>query len=88
MFDILANCPELREQIIKGIEGLKAVYPHSWFKRFVRNLESHFSNMTSDGVLLILSQRPANAFLHLQDEQFKHYVLGTFQEFIEEMSFL
>jgi len=35
--------------------------------------------------MLVFSQRPAGAFPHLDDEQFKQYVLGTFQEFIGEI---
>jgi len=85
IFDILANCLELREGIIKGLKELKKAYPHPWFRRFIRNLEVNFSNLTSDGVMLVLSQRPPGAFPNLNDEQFKQYVLSTLQEFIGEI---
>jgi len=88
IFDILANCLELREQIIKELKELKKVFPHPWFRRFIRKLEDNFSNLTSEGVLLVLSQRPAGAFTNLNDEQFKQYVLGTLQEFIGEIKSL
>jgi len=48
-------------------------------------LEVNFSSLTSNGVLLLLSQRPSADFPNLDDEQFKQYVLGTFQEFIGEI---
>lgn len=85
IFDILANCLELRESIIKGLKELKKAYPHPWFRRFIRNLELNFSNLTSDGVMLVLSQRPAGALPNLNDEQFKQYILSTFEEFIGEI---
>lgn len=85
IFDILANCLELRERIINELQELKKHFPHPWFKRFIRNLDSHFSNLTSEGVMLVLSQRPVGAFPRLNDEQFKQYVLGTLQEFIGEI---
>jgi len=37
---------------------------------------------------MISSQRPANAFPKLTDEQFKEYILGIFQEFIEELTII
>jgi hypothetical protein len=85
IFDILANCPELRERIIKELKELKKAFPLPWFRRFIGNLEVNFSNLTSDGVMLVLSQRLAGAFPNLNDEQFKQYVLGTFEEFIGEI---
>ena len=35
--------------------------------------------------MLVLVQRPAGAFPDLNDEQFKQYVLGTFEKFIQEI---
>jgi len=34
---------------------------------------------------MISSQRPAGAFTKLTEEQFKQYVLGIFQQLIEEL---
>lgn len=81
IFDILANCLELRERIINELRELKKGYT-PWFRRFIKNLEVNFSNVTSDGVMLVFTQRPAGAFPNLNDEQFKQYVLGVFKEFI------
>jgi hypothetical protein len=85
IFDILANCPELRERIIKELKELKKSFPLNWFRRFIKNLEDNFSNLTSDGIMLVRSQRPACAFPNLYDDQFKQYVLGAFEEFIGEI---
>jgi hypothetical protein len=84
IFDILANCPALRERIIKGLNGFEREYA-SWFSSFIRNLQRYFSGLTADGVRLVSSQRPAGAFPKLTKEQFRQYVLGTFQELIEEL---
>jgi len=84
IFDILVNCLELREQIINELRELKKGYT-PWFRRFIGNLEVNFSNLTSDGVMLVFTQRPAGAFPNLNDEQFKQYVLGVFTEFIGEI---
>jgi hypothetical protein len=85
IFDILANCPELKERIIEGLKGFDKEYP-SWFSRFMKNLQKNFSDLTADGILMIAGQRPAGAFLKLTEEQFREYVLGIFQEFIEELT--
>lgn len=85
IFDILANCPELKEQIIEGLNGFEKEYP-SWFSRFIKNLQKNFSDLTVDGILMISSQRPAGAFPKLTNEQFRQYVLGIFQEFIKELT--
>jgi hypothetical protein len=84
IFDILANCPELRGRIIQGLNGFEKQYA-SWFSRFIRNLEIYFSELTADGVEMVSSQRPAGAFPKLTKEQFRQYVLGTFQELLEDV---
>jgi hypothetical protein len=84
IFDILVNCLELRERIINELRELKKGYT-PWFRRFIKNLEVNFSNVTSDGVMLVFTQRPAGAFHNLNDEQFKQYVLAVFTEFIGEI---
>lgn len=84
IFDILANCPELKGRIIQGLNGFEKQYA-SWFSRFIRNLQKYFSELTADGVDMVSSQRPAEAFPKLTKEQFRQYVLGTFQELMEEV---
>ena len=84
IFDILANCPELRERIMEGLKSFEKEYP-SWFASFIRNLQKNFSDLSADGILMISSQRQAGTFPKLTDEQFRHYVLGIFQELMEEL---
>lgn len=85
IFDILANCPELRQQIIDELRELKKSHS-SWFRTFEKNLRTHFSSITSDGVNLVASQRPANSYPHLNSDQFKRYSFEVFQDFVEEVS--
>jgi len=87
IFDILANCEELHKQIIDEFREFKNAY-FSWFKNFLRNLKRYFLSEATEGVYLVKNQRPEGAFLRLNDEQFQQYVLGIFQEFIEELDAL
>ena len=88
IFEILANCLQLREQMITELKELKVSYPDSWFRRFKRNLRIYFFTTTSDGANLVLKQRPNDAFPNLNSEQFKQYVIGIFQEFFDEIESL
>jgi len=85
IFEILANCPELTGRITRGLKEFERTYS-PWFSRFIKNLKDHFSDVASDGIRMVLSQRPAGAFRELTDEQFKQYILGTFQHLIEEIT--
>lgn len=82
IFDILANCPELEEGILTELSRLKTTYPGSWLRTFFKNLEGIFAEVSSEGVRLVLSQRPAEALRDLNDEQFRQYVCGIFQRFL------
>jgi hypothetical protein len=84
MFDILANCPELKETLIQGLSDFEKHYA-PWFSRFIRDLQIYFSELTADGVDMVSSQRPARAFPKLTKEQFRQYVLGIFQELIKNL---
>ena len=84
IFDILANCPEIKERIIDGLKGFEKEYP--WFSRFIKNLKKNFSDLTADGIAMVSIQRPSGAFPKLTNRQFRQYVLGIFKEFIEELA--
>jgi len=88
IFDILANCQELHGEIIDSFSEFRKNYHTSWLGRFLRNLNDYFSDITSEGVYLVQSQRPNGAFPHMNDEQFRQYVLGIFQEFIGQIECL
>jgi len=85
IFDILANCPELRERIIEGLKGFEKEHP-PWFSHFIKNLQKTFSDLTADGILMIFNQLPAGAFPKLTEDQSREYIFGIFQEFIEELT--
>lgn len=91
IFDILSNCQELselRENIIEDIQKFKRKYHSRWLSRFVSNFKRYFSDASSRGVSLVLSQRPEGAFPDMNEEQFKQYVLSIFKEFISQIESL
>ncbi|TET69356.1 MAG: hypothetical protein E3J56_09790 [Candidatus Aminicenantes bacterium] len=85
IFDILSTCEILHSQIAKDICSFRTSYPVKWSRQFLRDLKTHFSDVNGNGVQLIQSQRPENAFPSMNNEQFSHYVLGIFQDFIERI---
>jgi hypothetical protein len=86
IFDILVNCQVLMPGIVKELEKLNKNYPKKWFTLFQTNLKTYFADKTSNGIDLIVSQRPEMAFPEMNNEQFKHYALGIFQEFLKNIS--
>jgi len=85
IFDILSNCEVLHSKIIKEICSFRAAYPAVWSRKFLSNLKKYFSDVHASGVQLVQSQRPENAFPSINDEQFFHYILRVFQDFIERV---
>jgi len=83
IFEVLANCTELKGQIIKEFADLKNKY--RWFNNFKKNIETHFSDGKSIGVTMVSNQRPPGAFPDMTDAQFEQYVIGIFQEFTDEI---
>ena len=81
IFDILANCNELEEKIYDGLKRFEKNYSR-WFSRFFHNMEKSFADPNAEGVTMVSSQRPANAFPELNDAQFKQYIFGKFQRLI------
>lgn len=82
IFDILANCPKLHDRIVAELSMLKGMYPKKWFNAFKANLADYFASVSSDGVELVATQRPADAFPNMDDDQFRQYVLGILQELL------
>jgi hypothetical protein len=85
IFDILANCPDLYKSIIDGLRLYKQKYS-SWFPKFLKNMETYFSDINSEGIVLISNQRPDSAFPSLTADQFRQYTLGKFQELIADIT--
>lgn len=85
IFDVLENCNELENEIIIGLKKLRKIYL-KWFEKFLSNFKKSFSELDAEGVTMVSSQRPSNAFPDLNDTQFKQYVFGKFQRLIDLIS--
>jgi len=82
IFDVLSQDSVLFERIVVEFTEFKAIYPLKWLKQFVININKNFRDINSSGVERVLSQKPRNHLPHLNDEQFRWYVLRTFQDLI------
>lgn len=88
IFDILARCPELRQEILEELSALKrssATYA-KWFKSFLKNMADHFRDLDARGINMVFRQRPPNAFPGLDDQQFRQHVFETFRIFNKELN--
>lgn len=90
IFDILARCPELRQEILEELSALKrsSATHAKWFKSFLKNMTDYFRDLDARGINMVSRQRPPNAFPGLDDQQFRQYLFETFKEFIEELSLI
>ena len=84
IFDILTGCSDLKPKIMNDFKEFAKTYS-PWFKTFLKNLTDFFETTDSEGILLISEQRPATALTDLDDDQFKQYIYGTFDEVIQEL---
>lgn len=87
IFDILARCPELRQEILEELSALKrsSATHTKWFKSFRKNMADDFGDLDAKGINMVFRQRPPNAFTGLDDQQFRQYVFEIFKEFIEKL---
>ena len=82
IFDVLSQDLGWTESIASEFTRFKANYPLKWIRRFVRDIKENFQDINSKGVSRVMSQRPDGRLPHLNDDQFRQYVLGVFQDFI------
>jgi hypothetical protein len=87
IFDILAGLPQIRDEITADF-GVFSKQKPKWFRTFLGNLRKHFNHVGSEGVILVLEQRPAGAYPGLEDDQFRQFALGTFEKFIQQLEIL
>lgn len=87
MFDVLVNCSDLEALIESELRSFKANYI-KWFSTFISNLDNAFSDESSEGVILVQSQRTEDSFSTLDDDQFKQYVFGTFSNLLDKLNSL
>ncbi len=85
IFEILFNWAEHENQIFDGLAQLKNKYP-AWFKKFEINIAEYFADLHSEGILMVLNQRPGNMLPSLNEDQFKQYVHGLLSKLISKIS--
>jgi len=84
IFEVLTNCNTIEEKIISGLVKLKGKYP-TWFDKFLKNFSVNFADSSSDGVLMVASQRPTYMLPKLNEDQFRQYVFATFKKLLESI---
>jgi len=72
--------------IYSELRNFNRNYPNRWFRRFIGEMKKNFADEASFGIDLIISQRPETVFPNMNEAQFKHYVLGIFKEFMNNVS--
>jgi len=82
LFGVLESWSDSLPELADGLLDLRMRYPARWFRRLVANLESHFRNVDDNGVRMVVSQRPAEAFPDLDDDQFAQYAYLTLRDFV------
>ena len=87
IFDILSGISE--EYIFEPGDsgGLFGKHP-TWFKQFISNINTQFESVHADGPTRIVEQRPADAFLNLNDDQLRYFAHGTMEQFIKKLELL
>jgi hypothetical protein len=81
VFGVLDSHQESLSKLADDTGELGERYP-TWFRRFTTNLSSRFERVDDEGVRMVVSQRPTQAFVDLNDDQFAQYVFVTFREFL------
>jgi len=81
-FHVLAAFPEWHPWIRTDLPALAAEWP-AWFQHGHADMTKQFGSIESPGIAAVAHQRPATAYPGLNDEQFKQYVLGTMQIWLE-----
>ena len=82
IFDILAGSREIRHDLLRDFSEFRRKHA-KWYHTFMLNLSEFFKGPESEGVLLVAEQRPANAYVGLDDIQFQHYAFGIVEEFMK-----
>jgi hypothetical protein len=82
IFEILYSLSARGYQIFAGLAKLRVKYP-AWFKKFERNIIEYFADIHSEGILMVLSQKPGYILPSLNEEQFKQYVHVSLSKLIE-----
>ncbi|MEG0620792.1 MAG: hypothetical protein RR477_06665, partial [Raoultibacter sp.] len=76
--------PEWKNDILAGVKSY-AFTRKKWLARAHKNLSLRFTNLDSEGVRMLVEQRPSTAFPHMSDDQFGQYALAIMGELIAAM---
>jgi hypothetical protein len=82
IFEVLTYCDAIEQKILSGLVELKVSSP-AWFDRFLKNLSDNFADSSSEGILMVSSQRPVYMLPELNEDQFKQYVFRTFKKLVD-----
>jgi hypothetical protein len=86
VFGVLDAFSESLSDLAARTSELGARYPAKWWKRFNSNLSGVFRDAEDAGVRMVVTQRPARAFVDLTSDQFAQYVFLTFRDFLGLLS--
>ena len=85
IFDILAYRDSHKRELINGVKEVAAAYHPGWFKTFKDNLNKYFIDEPKNGINMVFTQKPANAFKDFNDDQLKNHIEYIFKTFIKEI---
>lgn len=81
IFYIIESFSLWRGDIFSGIRAAQ----NSYKSRASKNLLSYFNDLDSEGLDLLLSQRPQTAFSDMTEDQFRQYALSLMKRLIVEL---
>lgn len=84
IFYVLDSFPEWKNDLLAGIASYAATRK-KWLARAQKNLASRFADLDSEGVRMLVEQRPLTAFTNMGDDQFGQYALAVMGELISAM---
>jgi hypothetical protein len=84
IFYTLESFPEWKRETLAGIKFYRESQPKIVAKAG-SYLQGKFSDIGSDGIDLLVSQRPQTAFSEMSEDQFRQYALYVIQELVSAM---
>ncbi|WP_080800944.1 GSU2403 family nucleotidyltransferase fold protein [Arabiibacter massiliensis] len=84
IFFVLDAFPEWKDTTLSGIKGYASTRA-KWFDGARKGLARRFAKLDSEGVRMLVEQRPATAFPHMDDDQFGRYALAIMGQLIAAM---
>lgn len=85
IFYILDSFPEWKHEVLAGV-SMYGNKRGKWLFRAKNIIEKRFAAIDSEGVRMLVGQRPSTAFPNMDDDQFSQYALSVMGELREAMS--